>query len=436
MPRNQRLFDIVGGGGLIFLLLVVFVIDQMLTSTTKESTGNDSKMELARNPDPIQSRFPGTAESDGKPDSTKDADSSERKSDLQTGETGDGSTIVDQKPPSNPVDKGNRIPGGEEPEVPPGSDPLPPEAPESKKPQTGSETNSLLGNGLIVEQIKALGSVERLEKLKVVRLTAKSSFPGHTNMNDVTLTWSWEPKLIIKYQEEFQEKVIRTLNAQYQARGQKTIAGFLEQTKTRLDFTGNRALEREYDRVFLSLVKAKKFHRALLFAPLLLEEEQVFWVIDNRLAVPFNSTTAKAMRNFSFALSLSNLLPVQRRNFRITAGEPAMVRGRMCDQFHVKETGRLELQFYFDQETRLLTKLSHKGHVPLGFQTTKTEVLWEHYFSNYRKVDDIQQWRHSEAYVDGKHFMTLDVTNVQFLDKIVPELRRPGTGNSDGPEGK
>src|SRR5205085_150490 len=49
--------------------------------------------------------------------------------------------------------------------------------------------------------IRALGSQERLEKLKVVRLTAKASFAGPTNVNDITLTWCWEPNIIMRFSE-------------------------------------------------------------------------------------------------------------------------------------------------------------------------------------------------------------------------------------------
>src|SRR5207248_1895547 len=50
-------------------------------------------------------------------------------------------------------------------------------------------------------QVKALGSAERLQRLKVVRLNAKSSFASATNINDITFSWGWEPRIAFRFEE-------------------------------------------------------------------------------------------------------------------------------------------------------------------------------------------------------------------------------------------
>lgn len=403
MPKNQRLLDILGGGGLAFLLILVFVLDQVLTPETNESKGDDSKVQLAQKRDGSgQSLIPETVKQEDGRDPLQQPEQVDN-------EKNEGPEVIRGGEDPKPGETGNNDPGPINNPDKGGTDPGPNNGPAS-------------GN-LIVTQIEAIGTVERLEKLKVVRLSAKARFAKASNVNEITLTWCWEPEIVIRFQEKYPEAFVRTVGSNLSS-GNAARDRVLQRIKTRLDFSSDPTLERQFNRVFHSVVDAKKY-RVLFDAPVLVEGTKASMILD-QLAVPLQPSQSAAIRNLCFALSISNLIPVQRHNFEIEKAQSTMVRGRMCDQFRVKDTNRLQLQFYFDQETKLLAKISHKGHDPRPGANANAEAFWEHYFSNYRKVDDIQQWRRLEAHIDGELFSTLDVTDVKFFDEIQPELRRPG----------
>jgi hypothetical protein len=282
---------------------------------------------------------------------------------------------------------------------------------------------TLLGDPRIVGQIKALGDVERLEKLKVVRLTAKARFAGAANVNDITLMWCWEPNMIIRFQEDNPEQV-RKLGPLLDLRGEAVGERLLGELKTGLEFGSDADLERRFDGEFRTLL-ARKEYAALFSSVLLLEGRQAFLIFNERLALPMKPARTTNMRNLCFALSISNLIPVRRHKFEIDTGAPETVRGKKCKQFIVKDHDGLRLEFYFDEGTNLLAKISHMGHDPGANTDDGRQVLWEHYFSDYREADGIKQWRRLEAHTGGRPFATLDVTGVEFFDEMRPELRRP-----------
>jgi hypothetical protein len=282
---------------------------------------------------------------------------------------------------------------------------------------------TLLGDDRIADQVKALGDVERLEKLKVVRLTAKSRFAQATNVNDITLTWCWEPTIIIRFEEDNPQRV-RALGRILDRSGPETRDRLLRDSKANFDFRADADLERRYDEEFRALVAARDY-RSLLTTVLLLEDKQGYAVFNKRLALPIKPGRTTQMRNLCFALSISNLIPIRRHNFEIETAQPEMIKGVRCKQFLVKDRDGLKLRFYFDATTNLLTKISHMGHDPSGLPGSERQVLWEHYFSDYREAGGIKQWHRLEAHNDGRLFATLDVTDVQFFDDIQPELRPP-----------
>src|SRR5689334_15597256 len=93
------------------------------------------------------------------------------------------------------------------------------------------KSGTLLGDDHIVEHIKALGSVERLEKLQVVRLTAKASFAKATNVNDITLMWCWEPKITMRFVEIRPDSSVKLLSQLIDQRGIAAQEALLRDTK-------------------------------------------------------------------------------------------------------------------------------------------------------------------------------------------------------------
>jgi hypothetical protein len=287
----------------------------------------------------------------------------------------------------------------------------------------GGRRSTLLDDPRIAGQIEALGAVERLEKLQVVKLTVKASFTGAMNVNDITVGWCWEPNIVIRFQEENPEQV-RRLTPLLNTGGDATRDSLLREAKGGLDFTGDAALERRYEEEFRGLY-GRKDYAAVLSTVLLLEGKQAYLIFNKRLAIPMKPARTRALRNLCFALSISNLIAVRRHGFEIDEGGVVDVKGKKCKQFTVKDKDGAKLDFFFDEETKLLSKISHMGHDPKALPSDERQILWEHYFSDYRETDGIKQWRRLEAHNSGRPFATLDVTEVRFFDEMQPEMRRP-----------
>jgi hypothetical protein len=292
------------------------------------------------------------------------------------------------------------------------------------KNQVAGGGSTLLGtNPHIAGQIKALGKLERLQKLKVVKLTTKAKFATSPNINDITLMWCWEPNIIIRLQED-NPFLANQLPILLNQGGPGGVQQALQNSKMKFDFSSKPGLEFQYEQEFLALVTTKDF-QALVSTVVLLEGKQAFQILNKKLSLPIKPIHATSLRNLCFALSISNLIPIEKHNFKITPGEAQMIGGKRCDQFTVQDHDGLQLQFYFDQETKLLARISHMGHDPRPFQDPNKQAHWEHNFSDYRETDGIKQWWREEVFIDSQPFSTLEVTGVQFFDDMQPDLKRP-----------
>jgi hypothetical protein len=283
---------------------------------------------------------------------------------------------------------------------------------------------TLLGDQRIAVQIKALGKIERLEKLKVVQLTTKTRFANAPAVGDITLMWCWEPNIVIRFEEVYQA-LANQIGKAFESGGLAVRQELLNKLKSNLDFSVA-GLELKFDQVVDGLLASKNY-QPLGTGVVLIEGKQAYQILNNSVAVPIKPAFVTPLRNLCFALSISNLIPVQKHNFKIDTADAHMVRGKMCDQFIVHDPDGLKLQFYFDQETKLLAKIAHMGHDPRALIKTGQQVLWEHHFSDYREADGIKQWRFEEAFLDGQPFATLEVTDVRFFDEMQPELKRPNS---------
>ena len=275
--------------------------------------------------------------------------------------------------------------------------------------------------------VEALGSTERLQKLKAVRLTAKSTFASATNVNDIKFSWCWEPKIAFRFEEMFPEDRIQNIVSLLKKRDKLADDLFRKILENgRLQYALDAALDKQYE------LEARKLYESGNCKPffgsvVLMEDREAYTIFDNRLALPLRPTPASQLRNLFFALSLSNLVPIERHKFGVKEGPTQDVKGRMCKQYIVQDPGGLKLQMYFDTKTDLLAKIAHKGHSPAinGAPLSDKVVFWEHYFSDYQETQGIKQWRRVQAHNDGALFATLTVNDVQFFDETLPELRRP-----------
>ena len=276
--------------------------------------------------------------------------------------------------------------------------------------------NLLGGNRQIVVRMKAIASPERLAKLKVVRLSFQAKFAK--NVNDVELMWCWDPKHIIRF-EELNPTGIKKISTLPSSFRKNFVNNYIRRMK--LQIVKNGDIEHKFE------AEARKQADGNNLEPFInseyyIEGKQAYQVFHHKVTLPLNERRSAQTRNLFFALSVSNLMPLQNSNFQVTPGDDQTVNGKLCDQFLVEDSNGLKLQFYFDKESNLLAKIAHKGHDPRGI---KKEAFWEHYFYDYQKSQGIKQWRKAEIDTDGKRFVTVEVTNVQFYDTMQPELYRP-----------
>jgi DNA-directed RNA polymerase subunit RPC12/RpoP len=277
-------------------------------------------------------------------------------------------------------------------------------------------------------RFNALGSATRLAKLKAVRLVTKSTFASATNINDIHLMWCWEPKITFRMDENFRDADLNKVLKQLKGTGknqQQVMRQIMETAKAGFELDTN--LSRRFDDECNILIKRGEY-KPLFDTVLLIEGNEAYRILNNRVSVPLKSKQATQMRNLSFALSVSNLIPLKLHKFPVESEKEAIVKNKPCDQFRVSDPDGLKLQFFFDKETNLLSKIAHMGHNPRGGGGTiaaAKETYWEHYFSDYRETEGIKQWRKLEVHNDGRLFATLAVSEVHFYDELRSELRRP-----------
>jgi hypothetical protein len=263
----------------------------------------------------------------------------------------------------------------------------------------------------------ALASVERLEKLKAVRLTAKVSFTGKANVNDVMVMWSWDPTIMVRYEEVYPEHVIAQFAALPPKRQEKVLMDIVKEEKASggFDEEATRRLEAEAR----DLLKKRDFKGLLnLGGVTILEEGKVYQLFNSRLALQVAGDQVGKTRNFMFAMCVSSLLPLRRKTFRVERGDDVQIKGNLCSHFRVREAQGTKLDFYFDKQTDLLIKIGYWGN-----PRKKSNVFREYYFSGYRETNGIKMWRKLEALEDGKEYAVFEVTSVIFSAVPLPELR-------------
>ena len=76
-----------------------------------------------------------------------------------------------------------------------------------------------------------------------------------------------------------------------------------------------------------------------------------------------------------------------------------------------------EFKLYFDKESGLLVKSGHQGKGP-GEDGAQADVYQESFPSEYKKVNGVQVATKLVVHNDGKKFMTLNMSDVELLEKL------------------
>jgi hypothetical protein len=264
--------------------------------------------------------------------------------------------------------------------------------------------------------------LNRVLKLKTVRLKGTASFAKASNVNDIMILWCWEPKITIRLEEE------QDLPAKLRDRARKVSQKDLEAAFTKLiqGTTARQQLDpetaRRFEKEAWQLVRRREF-RPFFHNIILIEQDQVSALFNDRVPLPLKGNRGSEARNLSFALSVSNLVPLVRHAFKVENGPDAVVKDMDCR--HVKASDRtgVELDLYFDKRTDNLVKIAHWGH---GERAGVGKARWDHFFSRYQEKEGLKQWQKLQIWRDGKEFATIEVSGVEYFDELLPELKAVG----------
>src|SRR6185437_2335064 len=109
------------------------------------------------------------------------------------------------------------------------------------------------------------------------------------------------------------------------------------------------------------------------------EQDRVYALFNKRIPLLMRGNRGGESRNLSFALSVSNLVPLVRHSFQVEDRPEAQVKGRDCRHVTARDRLGTELDLYFDKQTDTLVKIAHWGHGAVA-----GKVRWDHYFSEYQ----------------------------------------------------
>src|SRR5262245_18178718 len=138
------------------------------------------------------------------------------------------------------------------------------------------------------------------------------------------------------------------------------------------------------------------------------------------MQIPMDTEAEKAELKMAAVLQeVDQLTPLlDAKKYTIKAGDDDTVNGKKASQVIVTPKDQdKEVKVYFDQESGLLVKSVHKGLGP-GDGGNSVEVLEESYPTDYKKINGIQTATKLTVTHDGKKFMTMDVSDIELLEKI------------------
>jgi hypothetical protein len=136
--------------------------------------------------------------------------------------------------------------------------------------------------------------------------------------------------------------------------------------------------------------------------------------------VPANSDAEKAeLKTAAVLQEAEQLTPLlDAKKFTLKSADDDTVNSKKVSVVIVQPKAiEKELKLYFDKESGLLVKTAHKGMGP-GEGGVPAEVFEENYHSEFKKVNGIQLATKLTVTHDGKKFMTVDMTDLELLEKI------------------
>jgi hypothetical protein len=106
------------------------------------------------------------------------------------------------------------------------------------------------------------------------------------------------------------------------------------------------------------------------------------------------------------------------KKFTLKTSEDADVNGKKAAVVVIQPSAvKREIKMYFDKESGLLLKTANRGRIT-GDDGESKEVYEEAYGSEYKTINGMQVATKLLINHDGKKFMTVDMSDVEVLEKI------------------
>jgi len=140
---------------------------------------------------------------------------------------------------------------------------------------------------------------------------------------------------------------------------------------------------------------------------------------DMTLTNPGGEAEVEELKTATVMQEAEQLTPLlDAKRFTVTATDDADVNGKKAAGILVEpKAGKKNFKMYFDKESGLLVKTSHRGHGP-GEDGQGAEVDEDSYHSEYKKVNGVPVATKLVVNHDGKKFMTVNMSDIELLEKI------------------
>lgn len=144
----------------------------------------------------------------------------------------------------------------------------------------------------------------------------------------------------------------------------------------------------------------------------------------NGKAIDLDDATKDSLKDTGHMLKLGKLVALTTdKDFELSMIGEEKVEDKPAIGIRVVTKGKKDVNLYFDKKTNLLVKLEYRGVDPF----TKSEINEERIIASYTKnKDDLPVPKKVIIKHDGKLFLEIETTDVQFLEKIDEgEFKKP-----------
>ncbi len=132
----------------------------------------------------------------------------------------------------------------------------------------------------------------------------------------------------------------------------------------------------------------------------------------NETAVPVEDNLKDELKQSVAEQQLGLIVPLLDKKYTLTAETDEKVGDAEAFVVRASAKGLKDSKLFFDKKTHLLVRIQRQGLNSSGAEVDAVSDL-----SDYKKVDGVQSPTTVKVTHDGKAFMTMTISNVQYYDK-------------------